>query len=387
MTQALGRESIPRQPLSAVLTCPFMNGSHPDTTPPGRIPGDLLSDLAADPAWFLRDVDPIRGQAIFSPMDEASYRASIFLDNRIKRAGPRDLAVDLDGLLRLAQDLDLPSRRIHYIFHIGHCGSTLMSTVLGGLDGFLALREPPMLMGLSRSMRHLEEPGFPISRERWDQLFELALALLGRTWRPTQTALIKPTSHAGNLIPLLMNSTGWERGLLLHVGLETYLTTMLRSEVRRETMLFAKDFRLRDFVTLMPDLPDSVESYRPGQLAAMSWLLHAREFATAMDADALRERTLGLDFDCFLADPQSSLHQVCEFFSQTADDTTLQRLLDMHGGRSAKDPGRSYDYARRQAELSSARQAYADEINAGLRWAEQMETAGGPFSGLRERLG
>jgi len=355
--------------------------------PPGQMPGDLLSDLADDPAWYLRDVEPTRGQAIFSPLDEARYQDSIVLDNGIKRAGPRDLVVDLDGLLRLAHKLNLPPRPIHYIFHIGHCGSTLMSTILGGLDGFLALREPPMLMGLARSMRHLGETGFPISRERWEQLLQLALGLLGRTWRPTQTALVKPTSHAGNLIPLLMACTGRERALLLHVGLETYLTTMLRAEVRRETMLFARDFRLRDFVTLMPEMPDSVEAYRPGELAAMSWLLHARELAAVMDAGALNKRTLGLDFDRFLADPEPSLRQVCEFFSQPADDATLQRLLAIHGKRSAKDPGRSYDHARRKADLSAASKTYAEEISAGLRWAERIETEGGPFSRLRERLG
>lgn len=372
-----------------MLICPLMNGSRPDTTSPGPSPGDL----AADPGWFLRDVDPIRKQAVFSPMSEASYQASIFLDNRIKRAGPRDIVVDLDTLLRLVRTLDLPRRPINYIFHVGHCGSTLLANVLGSLACFFALREPPMLMGLSRSRRYLGQQEFPISQQRWDQLFDLALRLLGRTWHAGQTALIKPTSHAGNLIPQLMAFTGKERALLLHVGLETYLATMLRTEIRRETMLFAEDFRLRDFAALMadvpelPKLPDTASAYRPGQLAAMSWLLHAHEFAQVMDASVFEGRVLSLDFDRFLEQPERSLAQVCDFFGQRVASEALESHLAAYGGRSAKDPGRHYDKTRRQAELSMARQDHADEISAGLRWAEEMQTPGGPFEGLQTRLG
>ena len=360
-----------------------MNGPIPDSGDPG----DPLRDLTRSPAWFLRDLDPVRGTAVLSPMDETSYRASSFLDNRIRRAGPRDLAVDLDALLNLARRSGIRRRPIHYIFHTGHCGSTLLSRLLGELPGWLALREPPLLMGLSRSLRRLHEPGFPISLERWEALFELALALLGRTWRPDQTAMVKPTSHAGNLIPRLLGFTGQERALLLYVSLETYLTTMLRPDARRETQLFARDFRIGDFRRLVPGAAGSVDDYAPAQLAAMSWLLHARELARALDDPALDGRVRLLDFDRFLDAPEAGLEDICQFFGQGQDPATLASVLSGPGGRSAKDPERSYGPEQRQAELAAARQTYGDEIEAGLEWAAGIEAAAIPFTGLKARLG
>lgn len=363
-----------------------MNGPRPHTGGPVG-PGGPLRDLAGSPAWFLRDLDPIQGTAVLSPMDEASYRASSFLDNRIRRAGPRDLAVDLDALLDLAARSGVRRRPIHYIFHVGHCGSTLLSRLLGELPGLLALREPPLLMGLSRSLRRLHEPGFPISLERWETLFDLALAMLARTWRPDQTALVKPTSHAGNLIPRLLGSTGQERALLLYVDLETYLTTMLRPDTRRETELFARDFRIGDFRRLVPGAAGSVDDYTPGQLAAMSWLLHARELARALDDPALDGRVRLLDFDRFLDAPETGLEDICRFLGQGQDPPTLASVLSGQGGRSAKDPGQRHGPEQRRAELAAARQTYADEIDAGLEWAARMEAAAEPFTGLRARLG
>lgn len=348
--------------------------------------GSPLRDIATSPAWFLRDIDPIADKAVLSPMDESSYRDSIFLDNRIIRAAARDLSVDLDALLKLAARAGMARRPVHYLFHIGHCGSTLLSRLLGECNGLMALREPPVLMGLSRSLRRLQEPGFPIKSDRWEALLELSLCCLGRTWRTDQTALVKPTSHAGNLIPRLLTFTGEERAVMLYVGLETFLTTMLRPQMRRETMLFARDFRIADFNSLMPGSPASIDDFGSGQLAAMSWLLHAREMAAALSDPSMGCRIKTLDFDRFLASPETMLSEVCDFLGQHPGPDTLSDLLARHLGHSAKDPDRPFDAGLRQQELSAARKTHAADIETGLAWAEQIEGDNAFFRGLQNRF-
>ncbi|MGB5622155.1 MAG: hypothetical protein WBN65_06645, partial [Gammaproteobacteria bacterium] len=346
-----------------------MSGSNPHENDAGS----PLRNIATSPAWFLRDLDPIADKAVLSPMDEASYRASVFLDHRIRRAAGRDLAVDLDALLELAARAGMARRPVHYLFHVGHCGSTLLSRLLGECRGLMALREPPVLMGLSRSLRRLQQPGFPIRPDRWEALLELCLRCLGRTWRTGQTALVKPTSHAGNLIPRLLTFTGEEHALMLYVGLETFLTTMLRPEIRRETVLFARDFRIADFNLLIPDSPVSTDDFGPGPLAAMSWLLHTREMAAALDDPSLGGRIKTLDFDHFLASPETTLSEVCDFLGQHPGPDTLSDLLARHLGHSAKDPEQPFDAGRRQQELTAARKTHAADIETGLAWAERID--------------
>ena len=77
---------------------PVMTQGHSQDGGPKR---GRLAALLTSPAMFLRDVDPLRGMAYFSPMNEESYRASSFLDNRIVRAGERDIVADLDDLEEL----------------------------------------------------------------------------------------------------------------------------------------------------------------------------------------------------------------------------------------------------------------------------------------------
>lgn len=342
--------------------------------------------LLTSPSLFLRDVDPLRGTAVFTPMTEASYRASTFLDNRIVRAGDKDIVTDLDDLLELAATQLSRRRVIHYLFHIGHCGSTLVSRVLGERPCYLALREPPLLMGLSRSARALGRPGFPISHERWTSLKELGLAMLAKTWRPDQWALVKPTSHVGNLIPTVMNHTGRERAVMLYLDLETFLATMLRPHTRRETRLYARDFRVRDYAGQCPGAPTTSDAYDDGPLAAMSWLLHAQEMLAAADDPEMGRRCMFLHFDSFLADPEGVIEKVCEFIGPALTKEERTRLRDRSLlSFASKAPEQPYTADDRRQELATSRSENAADIAAGVDWAAQA-CRSGPFSGLIDRL-
>ena len=167
-----------------------------------------LERLTATPELFLKDFNPERDLAVLSPMSEASYRDSVFMDDRLVRSEARDLAVSLNALGRVWQHSAAAARAIHYIGHMGHCGSTLLSRILGELAGLHSLREPPVFMGLSRALRHLDTPDFDLTRFEWSQLLELAALMMQRTWRDSDVSVIKPTSATGNLLPHLLNRTG-----------------------------------------------------------------------------------------------------------------------------------------------------------------------------------
>ncbi len=345
----------------------------------------LQEAMLTSPALFLRDVEPLRGVAVFTPMTEESYRASSFLDNRIVRAGDKDVIADLDDLMDLASRHPGGRRIIHYLFHVGHCGSTLLSRILGERTCYLALREPPLLMGLSRSARALGRPGFPISEQRWESLKALSLMTLGKTWRSGQTPLVKPTSHAGNLIPTLMRHSGQERAVLLYVDLETYLATMLRPHARRETRLYARDFRVREFSSLVPGAPQTTDEYTEGQLAAMSWLMHAREMAAALDDPDIAPRCLPVHFESFVADPRSVTAQIFEFLGPPLTAGEMPPGEPRWLSVAAKAPGEAYSAGDRERELALSRSENADGIADGLAWASGACEAD-PFTGLAERF-
>jgi hypothetical protein len=346
-----------------------------------------LETLASSPELFLRDIDPGRNAAILTPMSEDSYRRSSFLDNRIVREGDKDIVLPAGALIRILKDSDEPPGTINYIFHVGHCGSTLIARLLGELGDFHALREPAVLMGLSRSYRALERPGFDMTMARWQVLRDLALALLARKWHARQTALVKPTSHAGNLIPQLMSHTGSEKALFLYLDLETYLVTMLRSHTRNENQLYAREFRIREFASLAPSRSAQFGDYPDAFIAALTWLLHTREFSIAIEDPDIVTRSLSMSFDEFLSDPPHQLGRICEFLGSAVDHNTLQRLCTGSTARShAKSPELDFSAEKRVAELGVAREKSSDEIRAGLAWAARVCSEEPVFAGLIERF-
>src|SRR5437868_14523592 len=81
--------------------------------------------------------------AIFRAMDRAAYHRSIFLDRRISPAGEAAFEVPLAPLLAWhEQQPAAPPPRIGWIFHIAHCGSTLLARALDLPERSLVLREP-----------------------------------------------------------------------------------------------------------------------------------------------------------------------------------------------------------------------------------------------------
>ena len=347
-----------------------------------------FAELARHPGLFLRDIDPTRDAVVLSPMSEDSYRASVFLDNRLVRDGERDVGVAVDALRRMLVAQQAPRRRIHWLFHVGHCGSTLLSRLLGETAGLFALREPAVLMGLTRSARRLEEPDFPIDHERWTLLKDVTLTMLGRTWHPWQTALVKATSDAVNLAPTLLRFTGEERSILLYVDLATFVTTMLRPHTRRELQLFAREFRISDFRRLAPDAPKDPADSSDGRLAAVAWLLHVRAMAQVLDDPELAPRTFAVSFDDYLSAPAARLGAIAAFLGQPLPAATVETLLGSHAaGSYAKSPsGEAYDAGRREAELDAVRAEHGEEIADALEWAQGAVASTPVLEGLIERF-
>ncbi len=342
-----------------------------------------LSRLTATPELFLKDFNPDRDLAVLSPMSEASYRESVFMDNRLVRSEARDLALSLNALGRLWQQSETPPRPVHYIGHMGHCGSTLLSRILGDLPGLHSLREPPVLVGLSRALRRLETPGFSLRPSEWAQLLELAALMMQRTWRPSDVALVKPTSAVGNLLPYLLNRTGHERAVLLYVHLEDWLAIMLRPETRRETALFARDFRLADFAAVAGTAVAAPAS--PGELAAMTWLLQAREFADVLEDSRTAARVRLLHFDTLLAHPVPVVAALCDWFGQPSPPDAVAAVTRARMATDAKRPGQPHDAAARAAGLRELKTSEAGEIRRGLDWARNAGRLAA-FAGLIDRL-
>ena len=217
--------------------------------------------LLRSPAWFPLDV--VGPQAVrLLHLDEAAYRDSSFLDQRLLHAGHARLVLAPAQLKCAAAQL---APRLHYIFHIGHVGSTLVSRLLGAQEQLFALREPALLRALAEGTLSAQLPAAELSLRD-------ILALLARTWRPGQRAVVKVSSFVSEWADPLLESSEQAAALFMFAEPLTYLRTIFAGANSRAESRLLAPLRLRRLLRRLGASDWGCDPRSEGEEVAMSWL-------------------------------------------------------------------------------------------------------------------
>jgi hypothetical protein len=101
------------------------------------------------PGLLPYQLDIPRRQVLLALVNEPIYRHALFLDQRLNDGTIQAFWIPLVRLLETGRNSTSPAQAAVYIFHIGHCGSTLISRLLGDRPDLLPLREPLVLRTLA----------------------------------------------------------------------------------------------------------------------------------------------------------------------------------------------------------------------------------------------
>jgi hypothetical protein len=330
----------------------------------------FLAGLRTNPDFLLQDIDFRERRGLVIKISETAYRKTAFLDERVFSADTQGAWFPLESLLQITAGLTI-TRSPHYISHIGHCGSTLISRLLGELPTIFSVREPVALLALAMVMREQDTTVTTLGIHEWKRLLSMSLSLLSRTYRSDDKPVIKLTSAAGNLLEPLLDAHAESKALLLYVNLETYLTTMLRAEATRESVrvysrAWLSDLRQQTGYAVLGKDPLDV-----GLQTAINWLAMLSTFSRATQRNP--GRTLWMNFDVFLGAPAKHMRILNDFLGLKASVDTINSLFNGELMQLyAKDPRQSFDKHMRQRELAAARQHFETEIRTAMDWAESL---------------
>ena len=307
-----------------------------------------MIDLAT-PEYLPFERDPSSGRVALLRLGEADYRAASFLDQRVLRPDSTLVETSWAGL-----ELPADARRdVQYIFHIGNVGSTLISRLLGELDGVFALREPQLLRSFAAS---------PPPAADFDRL----TALLSRTFRPEQRANVKATSFTSEIADRLV-PTG-SRTLFLYARPDRYLENILAGENSWQTLQALSPVRLARLQSRCPGLEADVGAMHDGLRAALGWACEMTSLAAA-ESRLPGGTVLWLDFDAFLADPAAHFAAIAAHFGHAADEAAIRAIVGGPlMGRYSKALDFEYSPALRREILAEARHRHGAAIRDGLNW-------------------
>lgn len=268
------------------------------------IPGNFQNDGQ----WLVQAIDPRARLARLVRLDREAIRAASFLDDRLMSGKPESLLCNLDEIVGQASAVSSPPA--DWIFHIGHVGSTLVSRLLGELDGVIAPREP-------RSLRDL---AVAIDEER-PALASALRRLMARRARSDRAVIVKATSFVSEFAPLLVEPGAG--ALFLFATPENYIAGILAGEnsvkelgalePMRAERLASRDIRLDGF--------DQGDAHR----AAAAWACEMTSLEAA--ASAMPDcRIMWADFDAMLADMSSWLMRAAGHFGIEASSAIIDAL-------------------------------------------------------------
>lgn len=346
----------------------------------------VISALAGDCGAFMQQLDLVQRRALFLRITQAELRAASFLDERLGMQGRDGYWIPLEAVADVAAAIAAPNRASHFIFHIGHCGSTLLSRLLDLDDTVLGLREPLVLRELAAAERELDAPTARLDRARWQRLFDDSLAILGRRFADHQQIVIKATSTCNDLIEPLLEREPFARIVLLHLPLEPYLATMLKAPGGGLDALHAAPVRLASLHRMLGDDSLRLHALDAAETVAMGWIAELARFLRIAAAHAKTNRVVLLDFENLLADPGACLDAVRRHFGLPGGATDTGALLASPVMRAyAKSPAHAYSPADRSHDLELSRKKFSAEIGRGMRIAEKL-IAGYPQLGALGRL-
>jgi hypothetical protein len=294
-----------------------------------------LDQLLASPDFYLHAFEG--DEARFVAMDPAAYRRSIFLDRRIQPAAEGIWQVpvaELTGQLPAAQP-------IRWIFHVAHCGSTLLAHALEALTTDLVLREPLALRQVAL------EPDA-------DRL-AIALALLSRRYPGQGPVTVKANVPVNFILDSLSEAQTEAPAIFLYAELEDYLLAILRSPNHRAW--------LRNVTGLLATHLGDVSQLEDAELGAALWLAMRRRYAAAL---ARMPNGRSLDAERFFAEPQRVLAAVAGLFGVDADSAAIAAVTSGPlFATYSKNPAHAFDNAARIAR----REALAIELSVELQLA------------------
>lgn len=285
--------------------------------------------IAASPDHYLHSFEG--GDAVIVPMDRAAYARSIFLDARISPA--RDGA----ALVPAAQLADAAPQAATtaWIFHVAHCGSTLLARALEAMSNGLILREPMALRQLAL------EPD--------PARLRLVLAMLSRRYGGEEPTLVKANVPVNALLLQIAAADPAAPAVFLHLGLEDYALAVLRSPQHRGWV--------RDIAVRFAGAPAAA---RDAECLAALWLWQMRAFLAALEA---MPQVVTLDAERFYADPASTLTALAPRLGRPA---VPARIAEVVAGplfsTYSKRPGVAFDNAARLERRSALLREMAGDL-------------------------
>jgi hypothetical protein len=325
----------------------------------------LWPRVTTSPELHFHSLDIERQAGLFIQMPEGAYGAASFLDGRTFTSLTVGGWIPLERIKESVLRGPRPATPLHFIFHMGHTGSTLLSRLLDETGVVQSLREPLVLREWAELHDNRGEIASLMSPDDIDAFLEIMLRLWARCRDAGQSAIVKATSTAARVAGPMMAARENAHAVYLSMDPEAYMAVILAPTTQRLDIRRNAAGRVRRLIAHLGAVPKPLYAMSTAELVAASWLTEALTRESLKKA--VGERLLLLDFDELLADLPTMIQRVLAHLGLPDDPKTVNRIADCGILRQySKAPEHAYSKELRQQVIEQSRQQHRAEISEGM---------------------
>ena len=318
-----------------------------------------LTTLFDSPEFYPQWMDFENNNLHFLHMSRESYRDSVFLDVRTQHLGDPIQKVNLDDVLSVSARTGATSPRVHYILNSAFCCSTLLARYFELFPDCFVLKEPMMLTQLATS-----EPG---SVSRWEDVFQVCVKLLSRTYLESERPVIK-VHEACNILGIRLLQDPQSTITFLSTPVRRFVLSVLKDNSRGEWVRHRvnKMSRRHEFAEVFQDL--DVAGLSDAQAACCMWLANHLQSQRLCSSDGC-ERVLVLNGDDVADRPLQALTTIAKAGGFALSEKQLDAIVTHPSvSRYSKNMSMPFNAASRKQELEQLEERWGEEAQLAIHW-------------------
>lgn len=319
-----------------------------------------LTRLFKSPEFYPVSVDFGNNALQFLEMSRESYRNSVFLDVRTRHLGKSVRNVNLDDVLLASAGIGPKTGGAHYILNTAFCCSTLLARYFELFPDCFVLKEPSLLTQLALT---------PESAPRWEEVFQVCLKLLARTYLESERPVIKVHEACNTLGDHLLQDTEITI-TFLSTPVRRFVLSILKAEFRRQWVRkrVIQMSKRDEFADLLQGV--DVARLNDAQAACCMWMSD-RLLSQKLSSSDNGNRVLVIDGDEVADNPLEALSRIAKAGGFAVSEQQLDAVV-RHPlvNRYSKDPSIPYNAASRHQELERLDQRWGKEADLAIDWME-----------------
>ena len=322
--------------------------------------------LMERPEVFPHQLNLVKDHILLAELSAAEIDAASFLDQRVLKQTTKGSWLPWQAVADSVAD-DSGHKPVGLIFHVGHCGSTLLSRLISFAQNTQSLREPLPLRVLAQDLADSHEGrSFLSLQERRNRLRKL-LALWARGADQT---VIKATSICTDLLPELHAVQAGTRSIFIYNKPETHIATLLAGQNALVDLRGFAQLRLQRLQHLT-GLDIQLSDLSLGQLAALSWLSESTSLTNSLKQHS--DQVKIQRFESFLQAPAETLAQLLSHLGVNADTAVVDKAIASPVLNTySKAPDHQYNAETRATILAESRLRFRKDIKAALVWLDSL---------------